>query len=46
MMRPMPVTEDTGVLMPENIDAGSSVKMAVPNKAAIWVRVKADTIMP
>jgi hypothetical protein len=34
-----PVNDDTGVIIPENCVAGSTVGMAVPNSAAIWVRV-------
>ena len=46
MIRAMPVSEDTGTIMPANMVAGRTVKMAVPNSAAIWVRAKAEIIMP
>ena len=46
MMRAIPVSDETGTIMPANIVAGKTVKMAVPNSAAIWVRVKAEIIMP
>ena len=42
----MPVSEDTGTIMPANIVAGRTVRIAVPNSAAIWVRAKAETSMP
>ena len=38
--------EDTGVSMPENCVAGTTVRIAVPNRAAIWVRVNEDISMP
>jgi len=43
--RPMsagrPDNEDTGVSMPENCVAGRTVRIAVPNSAAIWELAKA-----
>ena len=42
----MPVSDDTGTSMPENIVAGRTVRIAVPNSAAIWVRAKAEISMP
>ena len=38
--------EDTGVIMPENCVAGSTVKMAAAKSAAICVLVNADISMP
>ena len=46
IMAPMPVSDETGVIIPANICAGSTVRMAVPNSAAICVRVKAEITMP
>ncbi len=39
-------SEATGVSMPENCVAGSTVRMAVPNSAAICVRVNAEISIP
>ena len=39
MTAPAPDKEETGVSMPENCIAGTIVRIAVPNRAAIWVRV-------
>ena len=41
-----PASEDTGVIMPANCVAGSTVRIAVPNRAAIWVFVNAEISMP
>ena len=46
MIWAMPDSEDTGTIMPENCVAGRTVRMAVPNSAAICVRVKAEISMP
>ena len=46
MIRAMPVSEDTGTVMPANIVAGRTVKIVVPKSAAIWVGAKAETSMP
>ncbi len=46
MIRAIPESEDTGTIIPANIVAGNTVRMAVPKRAAIWVRAKAETIMP
>ena len=46
MTAAMPVSDDTGVIMPENCVAGSTVRIAVPNSAAICVRVNAEISMP
>ena len=42
----VPESEDTGVSMPENWVAGSTVRMTVPNSAAIWVLANAEISMP
>src|SRR3974390_2494787 len=41
-----PESDETGVIMPANCVAGSTVSMAVPNSAAICVRANADITMP
>ena len=41
-----PASEETGVIMPANCVAGRTVRMAVPNSAAIWVCVNAEISMP
>ena len=46
MICAVPESEETGVIMPENCVAGSTVKMAVPNSAAICVLVNAEISMP
>ena len=43
---PAPDSDETGVSMPENWVAGSMVRIAVPNSAAIWVRVNDEISMP
>ena len=42
----MPVSDETGTSMPANMVAGSTVRMAVPNSAAIWVPVKVEITRP
>ena len=46
MICAMPDSDDTGTIIPANCVAGSTVRIAVPNSAAICVRVKAEIIMP
>ena len=46
MTAPLPESDETGTSMPENSVAGSTVRIAVPNSAAIWVLVKAEISMP
>ena len=46
MRRPAPSSEETGSVSPENWLAGVIVAMAVPNRAAICVRVNAETRRP
>ena len=41
-----PVSADTGTSMPENCVAGSTVKMTVPNIAAICVLANAEINIP
>ena len=42
----LPASDETGVIMPANWVAGRTVKMDVPNSAAIWVLVNAEISMP
>ena len=46
MIWAVPDSADTGTSIPENCVAGSTVRIAVPNSAAICVRVNAEIIMP
>ena len=46
MTRAIPESADTGTSIPTNIVAGSTVRMAVTKRAAIWVRAKAEIIVP
>ena len=46
MIWAVPDSAETGTIMPENCVAGRTVRMAVPNKAAICVRAKAEISMP
>lgn len=41
-----PVSEETGVIIPENWVAGNTVRIAVPKSAAICVCVNDETNMP
>ena len=41
-----PVSEDTGVIIPENCVAGNTVRIIVPKSAAVCVPVKDETSMP
>ena len=41
-----PVRDETGVSIPEKVVAGSIVRIAVPNKAAICVRQNVDISIP
>ena len=46
MICAIPDSEETGTMMPENCVAGRTVKIVVPNSAAICVRVKAEISIP
>ena len=46
MIFPIPVSEETGTIIPANIVAGKTVRIADPNKAAIWVRTKDEMTIP
>ena len=43
---PAPERAEVGTIMPENCVAGIMVRIAVPNSAATWVLVKAETSRP
>ena len=41
-----PSSDDTGSNNPEKLTAGTSVSIAVPNSAAIWLRTKTESSRP
>ena len=46
MSAPAPVSEETGDQHAGELRRRQTVRIAVPNSAAIWVRVKAEISMP